>query len=195
VGLWRFMDPKWRRAVLQTALVMIAAFLLFHLAIRMWSGFDIVACFRASRAQFDTDQFNLDLVTPRYPSWFWKFANPACWFFFAGVPVSVLFIWCLATLRRSEPTAYNLQSTASSRPIPAVPAVCALTVLVLNFAYLARGEGERSAMYILPFVALPAAYLLDQMGRMTRSFAPLAVTAAFLGLQCWAIESTLYTFW
>jgi hypothetical protein len=70
-----------------------------------------------------------------------------------------------------------------------------LTLAVLSFTYLGRGEGERSAMYILPFVALPAAHLIDQIGRMTRSFAPLAVTAAFLGLQCWAIESVLYTFW
>ena len=98
VGLWRFMDPRWRRAVIQTAVLMIAAFVLFHLAMRAWSGFDMVACFHASRAQFDIDQINLDLLTPRYPSWFWKLANPACWFFFAGIPVSVLFVWRLATL-------------------------------------------------------------------------------------------------
>ena len=209
VGLWRFMDPKWRRAVLQTALVMIAAFLLFHLAIRMWSGFDIVACFHASRAQFDIDQVNLDLATPRYPPWFWKFGNPACWFFFAGIPVSLLFVWRLATLSGKNWDASlfpAVLSTAPWRPeigkrsrnprgTRGIFAICALTLAVLSFTYLGRGEGERSAMYILPFVALPAAHLIEQMGRMTRSFAPLAVTAAFLGLQCWAIESVLYTFW
>ena len=211
VGLWRSMDPKWRRPVLQTALVMIAAFLLFHLAVRAWSGFDILACFRASRAQFDVDQVNLDLLTPRYPSWFWQLGNPACWFFFAGIPVSVLFVWRLATLSGfgfrvsgvgsgtptmgSDQEACNNPKPETRNPKPGVFVVCALTLAVLSFTYLGRGEGERSAMYILPFVALPAAHLIDQIGRMTRSFAPLAVTAAFLGLQCWAIESVLYTFW
>ena len=190
VGLWRFMDPKWRRAVIQTAALMILAFVLFHLAVRWWSGFDMLACFHASKAQFETDQANLDLLTPRYPSWFWKFANPACWFFFAGVPVSVLFIWRIATV-----SGFGSRVSGFGGDSPALFAICTLTFLVLSFMYLGRGEGERSAMYVLPFLVLPAAHLLDQMGRTTRSFAPLAATAAFLGLQCWAIESVLYTFW
>jgi hypothetical protein len=50
-------------------------------------------------------------------------------------------------------------------------------------------------MYVLPFMVLPGAHLLDQVGGAARSLAPLAVTAVFLALQYWAIESVLYTFW
>jgi hypothetical protein len=164
---------------------MLLGFVLVHAAVRWWSGFDVVACFRVAKAQFETDQVNLDLVTPRYPSWFWKFGNPACWFFFAGVPVSLLFFWRVS----------GLGFRVSGDGACAISVICALTVVVLTLLYLGRGEGERSAMYVLPFVALPAAHLLDRMCAEARSLAPLAVTAACLGLQCWAIESILYTFW
>lgn len=185
VGLWRFMEPKWRRSVLQTAVAMLLAFLVLHVVVRWWSGFDIVACFKASKAQFETDQTNLDLVTPRYSAWFWKVANPACWFFFAGVPVSLLFIWRVL----------GLGPRVSRDATPAIAVLCALTFVVLTLLYLGRGEGERSAMYVLPFVVLPAAHLLDRLCADARSLAPLGVTAVCLAVQCWAIESVLYTFW
>ena len=169
-GLWRLTQRGKRAAVVRTGVVMVAAFLLTHLAVRLWSGFDVVACFHICKAQFDEDQLNLNIFRPRYPSWVYRFLNPACWAFFAGVPVTVLFVW---RLFRPEKDTRGLF------------VVFALTLVALDLLYLARGEGERSAMYILllPFMAVPAAHLLDQLGRRVRSTTPLTVTLVFLALS------------
>lgn len=180
VGLWRLRDKTLRWSVVRTAVVMAAAFLAVHAAVRLWSGFDVIECFKVCKHQFDTDQMNLDKETPRFAWWAWKVLNPACWFFFAGIPVSVLFVWRLA------------------RPAPDTKAqfvVFALTLIVLSLLYLARGEGERSAMYIMPFVVLPAAHLLDTLGRTARSHGPLITTLVFLACQVWVIECFFYTYW
>ena len=50
-------------------------------------------------------------------------------------------------------------------------------------------------MYVLPFFVVPAALLLDQLGRLAESCRPMLVTFVFLGFQCWAIETVLYTYW
>jgi hypothetical protein len=65
----------------------------------------------------------------------------------------------------------------------------------LDILYLARGEGERSAMYVMPFLALPAAHMLDEICAAARSWRPVTLTLALLGLQCIAIEAVLYTYW
>ena len=180
MGLWKLAKPETRGAVIQTALLMIGAFLAVQFAVRVWSGFNIVDCFAASQAQFNRDQFELDQKMPRFPSWTWKFLNPLCWVYFAGIPVTVLF---LARLRRPE---------AATR---ALFIVFALTLLILDALYVARGEGERSAMYVFPFMVLPAAHALDEIGARTRSLAPLAATLSFLAFQCWLTESYFYTYW
>ena len=180
VGLWRLGESKHRIAVVQTAALMLGAFVATHLAVRWWSGFDVFACFQACKAQFDMDQANLDLLTPRFPGWSWKLLNPVCWLYFAGIPVSVLF---LRRLVRPE---------AGTRTLFLI---FALTLVVLDLLYLARGEGERSAMYIIPFLVVPAAHLIDRIGHETRSIIPLAATLCFLAAQCWFTEMMLYTYW
>ncbi len=180
VGLWRLSDRALWIPVVRTAALMIAGFLAIHLAIRYWSGFDIIECFRLSKAQFAEDQANLDIYAPRYPGWTFRFLNPMALFFFAGIPVSVLFCW---RLWRPEPGTRRLFH------------LFALTLIALNLLYLGRGEGERSAMYIFPFVVIPAAHLLDEFSRRTRSNGPLIATLVFLAIQCWATETCLYTYW
>lgn len=180
VGLLRLFRTGARRGVIQTALAMVAGVLLFHAAVWWWSGFDIIEVFRISKEKFETDQALLDIHDPRLPSWTWKFGNPACWFFFAGIPISVLFVW---RLYRADPTHRALFY------------VFAFTLVVFDILYLGRGEGERSAMYIVPFLVVPAGHLLDEFGAAARSPVPFVVTAAFLGVQTWAIESILYTYW
>ena len=180
VGLWKLTDPASRRIVFKTAGTMIVSALAVHGAVRWWSGFDIIACFNVCREQFVTDQIHLDELTPRFPAWSWRFLNPACWFFFAGVPVSVLFIKRLFA------------------PVPETRVlfmIFGLTLLVLDILYLGRGEGERSAMYIIPFLAIPAGHFLAQLSEKSASHTPLLMTAAFLGLQTWLMEVVLYTYW
>lgn len=180
VGLWRLSDTSIRMNVLKTAAVMLASFLVFHGAVRLLTGFDIIECFRLSHAQFLEDQVNVDKTQPRYPAWAFKFLNPFCWIFFAGIPTSLLFLW-----RLFKP---DLQYKS-------LFVVMLLTLFVLAPLYLARGEGERSAMYVLPFIVIPAAQMLDELGLKARSLQPLATTFTFLLLQVWLMESYLYTFW
>jgi hypothetical protein len=179
-GLWRFAQKEHRLAVAQTAIVMCAAFVAFHAAIRWWSGFDMIACFHACKEQLYLDQANLDLLQPRFPGWLWRILNPVCWFYFAGIPVSLLFIWRL------------LKPDQESR---ALFLVMAGSAIVMTLLYLARGEGERSAMYILPFIVVPAAHMLDSKTTAARCIAPMAATLIFLAFQCWFTESYFYTFW
>jgi hypothetical protein len=180
MGLRRLRQTRRWVAVFQTAVLMAVAFLAVHWAVYAWSGFDVVACFRACKAAIGHDRASEAIIAPRFSALAWRLLNPVCWFFFAGIPASVLFF---RRLRRPDPAAKPLFIAF------------ALTLVVLTLLYLGKGEGERSAMYILPFVALPAAHLLDQIGRGARSYGPLAATLGFLGFQCWLIESCLYTFW
>ena len=180
IGIHRLIKRETRRAVLQTAAVMIVGVLAFHGAVWLWSGFDVIEVFQISKEKFDTDQSMLDLLDPRLPSWAWKFGTPACWFFFAGIPVSVLFVRRLWRVDDSNRGLFY---------------AIALSMVAFDILYLSRGEGERSAVYIMPFLALPAGHLLDEIGAAAKSAVPLVVTAAFLGLQSWAIETILYTYW
>ena len=180
VGLWRLKDTETRMNVIKTAVLMLASFLILHGVVRMATGFDVIECFRLSHAQFQEDQVNVDLTQPRYPSWAFKFFNPLCWFFYAGIPVSILFIW---RLLKPDVDVKQLFITF------------ALTLLIMTPLYLARGEGERSAMYVLPFIVIPAAHMIDQIGKSARSLQPFAMTVLFLAAQCWLIESYLYTYW
>lgn len=166
--------------VVQTGVLTLSAFLAVHLVIWWWSGFNYIDCFHACKAQFDADQANLDLLTPRFPSWAWKFLNPTAWFYFAGIPVSLLFIRRLI------------------KPDPATKLLFhafAAATFVVAMLYLGRGEGERSAMYLMPLLVIPAAHMMDEAARRARSITPILTVAAFLAAQCWFTETFFYTFW
>jgi hypothetical protein len=180
VGLWRLASPGYRWAVVRTAVVMAVAAASVHYLVYLWSGYNSIDVFLLSKQQFDTDQANLDELDPRFAAIWWKFLNPLCWFFFAGVPVSVLFLGCFASpqLRRDG-----------------LVWIVALSMIAFDILYLARGEGERSAMYIMPFLVLPAACRLDEIAAAADNWRPLTATLVFLGLQSIAIECVLYTYW
>lgn len=163
-----------RRNVFVVAAVMFTAFLAFHLALRAATGYDVIGNFLAAKAQFDEDQFHLDQLTPRLAPWIYRLLNPLCWSYFAGIPVSLMFYW---RLRRPDP---------ATRPLFLV---FLLTALALNLLYLARGEGERSALYLFPFLVLPAAHWLAQRHGAVRP------ALLFLLFQCWLTEVLFYTYW
>jgi hypothetical protein len=213
-GLFAIARAESRGAVVRTAAVMLAAFLAVHGLVRLWSGFDYVAALRAGKAQFDLDQHNLDLFTPRYPAWTFRLIfNPAAWFYFAGIPVSLLFLRQLAALlhvgRENRATAGGGYPTffAAVGPVPenhdpvagsgprATVAAFALAAVALNSLYLARGEGERSALYLFPFLVGPAAVALAGMCARARSAEPLWGMLGFLAFQCWVTELFFYTYW
>ncbi len=180
IGLWKLCRRETRWTVIRVAAAMFATFALFHLMVRWWSGFDVIACLAAAKTHFDMDQAKLDTITPRLPGWAYRFLNPLCWFYFAGIPVSLLF------LRRL----WRPESNTKTRFL-----LFAATLLALNLLYLGRGEGERSALYIFPFLALPAAHVLDELGNSTQTLRVLTITLIFLAFQCWLTEALFYTYW
>ncbi|HOL78130.1 MAG TPA: glycosyltransferase family 39 protein [Candidatus Hydrogenedentes bacterium] len=180
VGLWKLFSRDSRKHVIRTAALMAFSFLCFHVLLWLWSGFDVFECFRLAKEQFDLDQANIDRLGPRYPSWIWKILNPACWLFFAGIPVTVL---CYRFLREAKGQRKSLAW------------VFLLTFLALDFLYLARGEGERSAMYVLPFLLVPSATQLAFYVRQEGRLQTLAVTLCFMAFQCWFIETLFFTYW
>lgn len=178
VGLWLLRDPATRRQVIQTAALMLAGSAGLLFAVYLWSGFDVIETFHVAKAQFDTDQRHLDELAPRLPTWTYRLLNPLCWFYFAGIPLSLLAI------------REFFRGDRARRPLWML---FALMLLALNLLYLARGEGERSAMYMIPFVAIPAAAHLERLAQHGRG--PLWVTVAFLLFQCWFTEAVFYTYW
>ncbi len=191
VGLWALTRRHLRFSVVQTAALMLLAFLGFHALVWWWSGFDMIAAFQMAKVHFDFDQAQLQELSPRYPAWAWRILNPLAWFYFAGIPVSLLFIWRLFA-RLPSAHYFGVSREAGTRGLYVV---FFLTLLALNFLYLGRGEGERSAMHIIPFLVIPAAFAIDHLSRSARSYAPLAATLAFLAFQCWFTESYFYTYW
>lgn len=180
VGLWRLTQRECRKAVFTTAAGMLLSFIGIHLAIRFSTGFDIIEVFHLSKNQFDTDQMHLDELTPRYPALLFRLVNPMCWLVFAGIPVTVLFVRRLMVKAPEGRVIFW---------------IFAGMLLLLNVLYLARGEGERSAMYIMPFAVIPAAHLLTQWCRADRSVVPVACALSFMAVQCWLMESLLFTYW
>lgn len=199
MGLYRISAArKERRAevwnIARTAFVMLAAFVGLHLLVYWWSGFNIVECFMAVFAHIFMYLFPQwvhlapselsgvveDMLAPRFSAVVWKFLNPVCWIYYAGIPVSVLFY-----LRLRHP-----EAETRGRFILFATTIAALAVL-----YLAKGEGERSAMYAFPFAIIPAAHLLQQVARQAADQTPLYVTLAFLAFQAWLTESMFYTYW
>ncbi|MBN2311236.1 MAG: glycosyltransferase family 39 protein, partial [Candidatus Hydrogenedentes bacterium] len=180
VGIQRLWEPRARRAVLLTAGVMTAGFLGAYAAVYAWSGFSMIACFNGALAcHADAERAKQALGYP-VSEWAWRLINPVCWFYYAGVPIALLFIASLVRFRR------GVESFALT---------AAITLLILNLLFHARGEVERSALYVFPFIAAPAAARLDRLARDARSTAPVVATVAFLAFQCWLTEVLFDTYW
>ena len=184
VGLWLLFHPMRRRSVIQTATVMFIATLSGHLLVWLWSGFDLIESMRIAKEYVDHDRYHEHNLAPRAGFWAWRLLNPLAWFYFAGIPVSVLFTMRLAQSVRNHTARYT-----------PVVYVLALTALVQSMLYLGAGEGERSALYVFPFLVIPAAHLLNELGRKSRPDTTLYATLALLAFQCWLTESYFYTYW
>jgi hypothetical protein len=178
-GLRYMAQPEKRIAVVQTAALMVVSSLGVIGAVWLWSGFDILTCIQQAKAHFDLDQMLLDEITPRYPGWVYRFLNPLAWFFFAGIPVSVLF--CASLFRKH---CYSAECI-----------ILLLTLILWNLLHMHRGEVERSALYMYVLLLPPAAVVLEHFITRGRSLVPLFISLAFMLLQCWAIETLFYTYW
>ena len=180
-GLRFLLRADLRRNVIQTAVVMVFGVLTVLLGVWLWSGFNIIECFHLANARFQQDLHELSQFTPRLPRiWYPLLINPAAWFYFAGIPVSLLFLYRLFHPATQERGLFW---------------VFALTLLSLNALYLALGEGERSSLYLHPFLVATAVHVLADWGERQPILFPLASTLGFLGFQCWLTETYFYTYW
>jgi len=180
VGLWMLRRSDTRFTVIQTAALMTAGLAAVLFGVYWWSGFNVVETFLLAKQQFDLDQAHLDELSPRLSAWTYRFLNPACWFFFAGIPVSVLAIREFFTATGETRSRWW---------------IFALMLLILNLLYLARGEGERSALYLFPFLVIPAAHYLARGAALPSGSGPIVATLSFLAFQCWFVETFFYTYW
>jgi hypothetical protein len=180
VALWRLTAEKQRYKVMATSTIMALTFLSFHGAIRIWSGFELIESMKTAVIYVNHDRYYETIMAPRFSFGWWRMLNPACWFFFAAIPVSVLALW-----RWFRPVVDT----------KIIFLLLGLNTLIQSILYLGHGEGERSALYIFPFLVLPAAHAIDELGRVNQSIAPLGATVAFCALQCWLTECFLYTYW
>ena len=176
----RLRGREHRRETVRTVAWMVCGFVGLHLAVRGWSGFDVVRCFQASYAQFGTDRMVADLAGSGAPEWAWKLLNAAAWTCFAGIPVVALLLRTWGAGERDE-----------RAPI----AILGGSLLAMLLAYPGHGESERAAMYALPFVLLPASVMLERLLIRSRSMTPLLLTCALLAAQCWCTESLLDAHW
>ncbi len=156
------------RALLATA----AAALMTWFWLAWGTGFDLVACWHGEWA-LSHGTPGLDALTPRAPYWLWKLLNPAAWFFYAGVPVSLLFLW---SFRGRVPGERRQWGNTI------------LVLVFLNLLFLPSGGAELGAVYVYPLLVLPAAAALARL-EAENGTGPLIASLCYLAFQCWLAGS------
>ncbi|MCD6288709.1 MAG: glycosyltransferase family 39 protein [Candidatus Hydrogenedentes bacterium] len=179
-------DSRFRKHAVTATTIAVAVFLSFYALLYFVAGFNVVASFRDAVVQVREDLFFMDTYTPRASYWVWRFANPVEVFFFAGIPVSVLFFaaWRSRFKRgawRSRPDIYLLAG------------LCMMAVF--NFTYLGKSEMARVSGYFFPFILIPAALYLQKVVERTGRYRPVYITTATLFVQSWLMETLLYMYW
>jgi hypothetical protein len=177
VGLWELRDSEGRWPIVRTALLMIAGFVGTFVAMYLWSGFNMIECFLTG---WKEQRFDLTTQTDRWPAPWWRLFHPLSVIYYVGIPVTVLFV---QRLRRPDAILH------------ATFVMMALTFLFLNLIIPARGEMERTGLYMYPLLIGPAAHFLTTRWQQTHSEAPLAVVLGFLAFQCWLTEYLFWSYW
>jgi hypothetical protein len=176
-GLWEMRDASRRVPLVGTASVMLAGFLSVFLVMYLWLGFNIAACLQACwPIQVQSLSFQVD----RWPSPAWLVLNPMAVLYYAGIPVCVL-----GVRRLIHPDATTRASML----------IMILAFLLINCIVPARGEMERTGLFLYPFLIAPAAECLAAFWQKGRSEAPVAAVLAFMAFQCWLTEAMFQGYW
>lgn len=160
------------------ALIMLLSFTAFYGLLHLSTGYRPIMVFFQAHSQFLQDLNALREISPRYSlSWF-KFFNSWSWLYFSGIPIVVGLILTFAKTESYKSGMFW---------------ILILTLLALTSAYIAPGEGERSALYVYPFILLLS---ILGWGRELRESIPLLNSIIIFQLfQCTLTESLLYTYW
>ncbi|MCC6695483.1 MAG: glycosyltransferase family 39 protein [Candidatus Hydrogenedentes bacterium] len=177
VGLNELRDPDRRLAIVRTAALMFAGFLAVFGLLYVWSGFNMVECFLVSWRE---QRFDLAAQTDRWPAPYWRVLHPVSVLYYTGIPIAVLFF-----RRLLKPDALQHETF-----------VCmALALLFLSLIVPARGEMERTGLYMYPLLIAPAAHLLTVRWQQSKSEAVLASALGFLAFQVWLTEYLFQGYW
>jgi len=127
---------------------------------------------------FNKDIMALQSISPRYSLWWFKLFTPWAWIYFTGIPIFFGFLSQIKTTQKHDLVEYFLFLT---------------TLLVLDIAYIAPGEGERSALYIFPFFLIPALRYWETKSEDSPNL--VIVVSTFMIFQTVLTESLFYTYW
>jgi hypothetical protein len=179
-------DASRRQKTVRATVLMLLTFLAFYVALHLTTGFNFVSSLREAVGQVHTDLRHMQLYTPRASYWTWRFGNPFEVFFFAGIPVAVLFFAEWANRVRAK----------ASRSREDKYLIAALIMLVVfNFAYLGKGENARVSSFYFPFIIVPASLYVLRTIREANSRTALYATVLLLFAQTWLMETLLYMYW
>ncbi len=177
VGVWELRDREGRLPIIRTAVLMLGGFIGTFFLMYLWSGFNMIDCFLTC---WEEQRYDLSNQTDRWPDLWWRLFHPLSVIYYVGIPVSVL---CVQRLWKPD---------AIQHP---TFMMMVLTFVFLNAVVPARGEMERTGLYMYPLLIGPAAHLLTTRWQQSRSEAPLAVAVGFLAFQCWVTEYLFWTYW
>jgi len=180
-----FEKARIRYTITATSL-MALTFICFYMFLYGTTGFNVIRSLYSAVHQVREDLFFMETYTPRASYWIWRFANPVEVMFFAGIPVTVMFLaeWVsrlAAGAWRSRTDKYLIAGLAM--------------MLVFNFTYLGKSEQARVSGFYFPFIIVPAAIYLHRVARQSGSEKIVTLSVALLLAQTWLMETLLYMYW
>ncbi|MCX8064958.1 MAG: hypothetical protein N3G21_07275, partial [Candidatus Hydrogenedentes bacterium] len=158
--------------------IMSASFIGFYIALYFLTGYQPVKVFLQAHTLFLQDIEAIKKLSPRYSIGWFKIFNTWSWLYFSGIPIAMGFFITLANTESYKKSSFW---------------EIFLTFLILNLAYIAPGEGERSALYIYPFILLISTQAWNKEFSASPSILTNIVT--FQIFQSVLTESLFYTYW
>ncbi len=160
------------------SLSMLIGFFLFYFILCFFTDYKPIQVFFQARKMFDEDMMALQSIAPRYSLGWFKLFTPWSWIYFTGIPIFFGFLVQIKTTKKHDLLEYFLFFA---------------TLLVLDIAYIAPGEGERSALYIFPFFLIPALRYWETKSKDNPNL--MIIVSTFLIFQTVLTESLFYTYW
>ncbi len=160
------------------AFFMLVSFIGFYLVLHLFTGYKPLEVFFQAYSLFRRDMKEIETISPRYSLWWFKVFNTWAWLYYAGIAISTGFVVSI------------FKKDSWKNPVFYLPF---FTFLILNLAYIAPGEGERSSLYIYPFILLQALIFWNK--NLTNSPPLFSSILIFQTVQSVLTECLFYTYW
>ncbi|MGC8844658.1 MAG: hypothetical protein ACP5QY_02295, partial [Candidatus Hydrogenedens sp.] len=157
------------------SICMCIGFFSFYSILYLITGYKPIQVFLQAQKMFREDIQSLQIIAPRYSLWWFKLFTPLSWIYFTGIPILFGFLGQIRTKNLEEKFEVVL---------------FLITLFILTIAYIAPGEGERSALYIFPFFLIPSLHFWRN--HLTNT---IGVIVLFLIFQTVLTEALFYTYW